>query len=485
MKRLLIALGIVIALVAVAVVVRAARFTPHRTPVATAATLEPLPGAVDRLAAAIRIPSVSPADSTQRDSTAFRAMHAHLAQSFPRVHATLRREVVGRDALLYTWRGTDTTLPPLVLMGHIDVVPVEPGTEQRWTHPPFSGAIADGYVWGRGALDDKSTVLGVLEASEALLVQGFAPRRTVYLAFGADEELGGERGAALIAKLLRSRGVRPHFVVDEGGAVIAGVAPGVSAPVALVGIAEKGFASVELIVRAEGGHSSMPPRSTAAGVLARAITRLEENPFPGGIRGAAAQQFDVLGREMSFGRRVIFANRWLFDPVIERQLTTSPATDAMLRTTTAVTMLEGSPKDNVLPSQARAVVNFRILPGDSVAGVVDRVRRIVDNPRVEVRPLAFTTEPSLVSPTNDAAWALLERSIRQVYGDAVVAPYLVLGGTDSRYFRELTPNVYRFAAVRIEVADLPRIHGTNERISVASYLEGVRFLAQLLRNVAG
>jgi carboxypeptidase PM20D1 len=353
MKRFLAALGVAVVLVAATTVVRAVRFTPHRTPVASATTLEPLPGAVDRLAGAIRIPSVSPTDSAQRDSTAFRMMHAHVAHSFPRVHAALRREVVGRDALLYTWMGSDTTLPPVVLMGHIDVVPVEPGTEQRWTHPPFSGAIADEYVWGRGTLDNKATVLGVLEASEALLAQGFAPRRTVYLAFGADEEVGGQRGAAVIAALLRSRRVHPYFVVDEGGAVIAGVAPGVRAPVALVGIAEKGFTSVELIVRAEGGHSSMPPRSTAAGVLARAITRLEENPFPGGIRGAVAQQLDAFGREMSFGRRVIFANRWLFDGAIKRQLATSPATDAMLRTTTAVTMLEGSPKDNVLPSQAR------------------------------------------------------------------------------------------------------------------------------------
>lgn len=485
MKRLLAALGVGVVAIAVVALVRARQFTPRRVPVPPAVAANPLPGAVDRLVAAIRIPSVSPADSAQRDSAAFRAMHAHLVRSFPRVHATMRRETVGKDALLYTWVGTDSTLPPIVLMGHFDVVPVEPGTEPRWTHPPFSGALTDSHVWGRGTLDDKSTVLGVLEASEALLAEGFAPRSTVYLAFGADEEVGGQRGAAVIAAMLRARGIRPHFVLDEGGAVVAGVAPGVRAPVALVGIAEKGFASLELVVRAEGGHSSMPPRNTAAGVLARAITRVEGDPFPGSIRGAAAQQLDALGREMSFGRRVIFANRWLFDPAIERQLAASPRTDAMLRTTTAVTMLEGSPKDNVLPSQARAVVNFRILPGDSVAGIVDRAHRIIDDLRVEVRLLGVATEPSQISPTNTDAWALLERSIRQVYSDAVVVPYLVLGGTDSRYFRDLTPNVYRFAGFRLEAEDLTRFHGTNERIAIASYLEGIRFLAQLLRNAAG
>jgi carboxypeptidase PM20D1 len=307
----------------------------------------------------------------------------------------------------------------------------------------------------------------------------------VILAFGADEEAGGVEGAAKIAGLLRERAVRPQFVLDEGGGVIAGVIPGIAAPVALVGIAEKGYLSVELSVRAEGGHSSMPPRHTAAGVLARAITRLEAHPLPGGVRGATAALFDAIGPEMSFGGRVIFANRWLFDPLIVRKLAGSPSTDATLRTTTAVTVLEGSPKDNVLPARARAVVNFRILPGDSVAGVLEHVRRVVDDPRVEIRPDPGAVEPSPVSPASGEAWGRIVETIRQTYPDAVVAPYLVLGATDSRYFRDLTPNVYRFAAIRIDDADLKRIHGVNERVAVAAYLEGVRFLAQLIRNTAG
>lgn len=485
MRRAFATLGIGVALLAAVVLVRATQFTPRRVSVAPAVPIEPLEGAVARLVEAIRIPTVSPADSAQRNAAAFSAIHAHIARSFPRVHAAMQREVIGRDALLYTWTGSDSTLPPIVLMGHIDVVPVEPGTEIQWTQPPFSGAVADSHVWGRGALDDKSTVFGVLEASEALLAQGFAPRATVYLAFGADEEVGGDRGAAVIAQTLRARGARPHFVLDEGGAVVSGVVPGVQAPVALVGIAEKGFISLELSVRGEGGHSSIPPKHTAAGVVARAVTRLEANRFPAEVRGAAAQQLDAIGREMPFGRRAIFANRWLFDPVITRQLARSPETDALLRTTTAVTMLEGSPKDNVLPSRARAVVNFRILPGDDTAGVIEHVRRVVDDPRVEIRRLGSATEPSAISSTNNDAWALLERSILQVYSDAVVIPYLVLAATDSRYFRDLTPNVYRFAGFRLGASDLSRVHGTNERISIASYLEGIRFLAQLLRTAAG
>lgn len=229
----------------------------------------------------------------------------------------------------------------------------------------------------------------------------------------------------------------------------------------------------------------MPPRATAAGILSRAVVRLEDNPFPSGVRGAVAEQLDALGREMSFGSRMVFANRWLFDPLIRRQLARAPSTDATIRTTTAVTMLEGSPKDNVLPTRARAVVNLRILPGDNVAGVVERVRRVVDDDRVEVRPLGIVIEPSPLSPTTDSAWTILERSIRQVYRDAVIVPYLVVGATDSRHFRGLTPNVYRFAAARIEADDLRRPHGTDERISIESYLEGIRFLTQLVRNVAG
>jgi carboxypeptidase PM20D1 len=485
MRRVAATLGVIVALVVGIVIVRAIRFVPHRVIVPAATAVDALPGATDRLAAAVRIPTISPGDSTQRDSAAFLAIHALLEKSFPRVHATMGREVVGRDALLYTWRGSDSTLAPVVLMGHVDVVPVESGTETRWTHPPFSGAIVDGYVWGRGTLDDKSTVLGVLEASEALLAQGFQPRRTVYLAFGADEEVGGSRGAVPIAALLRSRGVRPFVVIDEGGTVVSGVMPGVRAPLAVVGIAEKGFVSVELVTSAEGGHSAMPPRTTAAGIVARAVTRLEDNPFQARIGGAVAEQLDAVGREMSFGSRVVFANRWLFDPLIRRQLGRAPSTDATLRTTTAVTMLEGSPKDNVLPSRARAVVNLRILPGDSVSGVVERVRRVVDDSRVEVRPVGPLTEPSPLSPTNDAAWAVLERSIRQVYPDAVIVPYLVVGATDSRHFRDLTPNVYRFSPGRLRADDLLRPHGINERIAVDSYLEGVRFLTRLLRNVAG
>ena len=484
MKRLLAAIGLAVLVLAVIVGVRTSRFTPRHVVVPPAIATNPLPGAADRLAAAIRIPTITPADSALRDSAAFRALRDHLAVSFPKSHAAMTREIAGRDALIFTWTGTDPSMQPVVLLGHMDVVPVEAGTESQWRHAPFSGEIADGFVWGRGTLDDKATVLGLLEATEALIASGFSPARTIILAFGADEEGGGTGGAAIVARLLQSRGVKPLFVLDEGGMVVKGAMPGVTAPVAVVGIAEKGYVTLELTANADGGHSSVPPRHTAAGRIAQAVTKLENSPIPREIRGATADLFDAVGREMPFGMRALFANRWLFDPLIERQLESGARTNATIRTTTAVTMLEGSPKDNVLPSRARAGVNFRILPGDSVAGVIAHVRKVIDDDAIDVRVQGIAVEPSRVSSTTDSAWSIVDRSIRQTYRDAVVAPYLVLGATDSRYFRDLTANVYRFAALRADTSDVSRIHGTNERVSIASYLEGIGFLTQLIRNAA-
>jgi Acetylornithine deacetylase/Succinyl-diaminopimelate desuccinylase and related deacylases len=412
-------------------------------------------------------------------------MHEYLVTSFPHVNATLTREAVGQDALLYKWAGSDPTLEPLVLMGHMDVVPIDPGALKLWTHSPFSGDTADGFVWGRGTLDDKATVMSLLEAAETLIGQGFTPKRTIYFSFGADEELGGSKGAAVIAQLLKSRGIKPYLVLDEGGVVVDHAMPGVNPPVALIGISEKGYETVELSVRGEGGHSSIPPKHTAAGILARAVTRLEDNPLPAGIGPEVSQLFNSVGPEMPFSKRILFANRWLLDPILVRVLASRVTTDAMLRTTTAVTMLEGSPKDNVLPSLARASVNFRIIPGETSAGVIAHVKKVIDDTAVKVTPSGTTFEPSLPSSTNGPAWDGLRRTIAQIYPEAVVSPYLMMGATDSRYFRPLTPNVYRFTGARIDIEDRDRIHGTNERISVKGYLDGITFSEQLMRNLAG
>ncbi|WP_342380629.1 M20 family peptidase [Myxococcus stipitatus] len=485
MKRLFLSLTLGVIVVAVVLVVRTLAFT-SRQGAAEAGTPLVLDAeaASARLAGALRLETVAASEGQPANDAAFQALKAYLREHFPRVHAALKCEPVGAHSLLYTWPGTDASLRPVLLLGHLDVVPVAAGGDSGWVHPPFSGVVADGYVWGRGALDDKGSVLGQLEAVEALLAAGERPRRTVLFAFGADEEVGGLEGAVAIATLLKERGVRLESVLDEGGVIMSGTVPGVSAPVALVGTSEKGFVSVELKVKGEGGHSSMPPPSTAVGVLARAVSKLESTPMPARLAGGSRELFERVGPEMGFGMKLLFANLWLTEPLVVKQLSARPTTNAAVRTTTAVTVFEGGVKDNVLPSGARAVVNFRILPGDSVEGVLAHVRETVDDARVEVGTLAFQSEPSPVSPTDSDSWRHLERSVRQVFPQVVVSPYLNVAATDSRHFVGLSDHVYRFFPAHLQREDLARIHGQDERISVAGYLDAVRFYAAYLRNTA-
>lgn len=438
--------------------------------------------AAARLAAALRLETISHEDPKQLDPDAFIAFHALMERSFPRVHATLERETVNELTLLYRWPGSDPLLRPIVLMSHIDVVPVAPGTEDRWQQPPFGGVIADGFIWGRGALDDKFGVVGILEAIEILLGEGFEPARTTYLVFGHDEEVGGDHGALAAARLLHERGVDPEYVLDEGGAVIVGVVPGLTAPVAAVGIAEKGSVTLELTVAAEGGHSSTPPPHTAIGVLSQALVKLERQQMPRRLGGASLRFFEFAGPEMPLPLRFAFANLWLSRYLIERVLESSPASNATLRTTTAVTMIEGGVKQNVLPAEAKATVNFRILPGDTSADVVAHARRVIDDPAVQIAVGEGAREPTAESPVDGEAFRMLQRSIGESFAGAVVAPYLTLGGTDSRHFELLTPNIYKFAPIIGRRETLALMHGTNERIGVDDYANAIRFYVRLLRN---
>jgi carboxypeptidase PM20D1 len=362
------------------------------------------------------------------------------------------------------------------------VVPVAEDVEARWTHPPFDGVVAEGYLWGRGALDDKSSLLAILEAVEGLLADGFRPERPVVLAFGHDEEIGGA-GAAAVAALLDRRGLAPALVLDEGLAVVEGVLPEVARPVALLGVAEKGYLSLELRAVGEGGHSSAPPRQTAVDVLVRALDRLRKRPLPAGIDGPVEELFTTIATEMSFDRRLVLANLWLFEPLVVRELATQPSTDALLRTTTAPTMLSGSVKDNVLPTEARAVVNFRLHPRDTAESVVAHVRRAIADPRVEVAPYGgFGSEASPVAPTSGAAYELLARTVVRTFRGVVVAPSLVLGGTDARHFTGLTPNVYRFAPFTLGPGDLGRVHGTDERLALEDYGRMIHFYRELIEG---
>lgn len=487
MRRFFTGIAVVVVGLLLVVIGRTLMFRPVPQPIPPPSKLVvDTSSAAARLAGAIRIPTTSHQDPAAIDEDAFLGLHRYLEASFPKAHRAMRREVVNDLSLLYTWRGTEPALPAVLVMAHLDVVPITKGTEAAWTQPPFSGAIADGYIWGRGALDVKSGVTGLLEAAELLAASGFEPRRTIYFAFGHDEEVGGRAGAMRIAELLEERKVELEMVLDEGGVIISGVVPGVDVPIAMIGIAEKGYVSLKLSVTAPGGHSSMPPKHTAIGVLSKAITTLEEDPFEPTL-AHSGRFFRYVAPKMPFSRRILFANLWLFGPVLTRVLSAQPPMAASLHTTTAATMIEGGVKANVLPTDASAVVNFRIYPGETVASVEAAVRAKLDE-RVKVEVLAdgesFGSDPSPVSDVDGPAFALLERTVLAVAQQEgmVVAPYLVVGATDSRYFTGLSKNVYRFLFNRMTAEDLPRLHGTNERIGVEDYGRTVTFYYELLRG---
>ena len=442
--------------------------------------------AAARLGAAVRFKTIASLTDANANAAEFAGLHALLQTSFPKAHAVLKRELIGGHGLLYTWTGSDASAPPFGLMAHQDVVPVAPGTETDWLQPPFSGALHGGFVWGRGAWDDKGNLMAMFEAVELLAASGFQPRQTIYLMFGHDEELGGQRGAAQIAAVLKARDVRLQFVLDEGLLITDGVLPGLSRPAALVGVAEKGYLSLLLTATAAPGHSSMPPpqpQTSAIGMLSAALTRLDAQPMPLAMRGLSQQMFETLAPEMSGLNRVFLSNLWLFKPVVEAQLAKSAGTNATLRTTTALTVFHAGLADNVLPGRATATVNFRLLPGDSSADVLAHVTQVVANPLIRIeRAPALVAEATRVARTDAAGYRLINQTLRQLHPGVVVAPGLMIGATDSRHFEAVADQVYKFSPVRATASDLKRFHGTNERISTANLVELIQFYFQLIRN---
>ena len=440
--------------------------------------------AANRLAGALQFATISWGDAAKRDTEAFEALADYLDRTFPRVRETLAREPIAQHSLLYTWLGRNPSLPPIILTSHLDVVPVEPESEATWSHPPFGGVVADGSVWGRGAIDDKAGVLGLLESVEALLASGFKPMRTVYLAFGHNEEGGGDSsGAAAIAAMLASRGVQHATLLDEGG-VIYDKAPGVKKPVAFVGIAEKGILSLEIVAHAAGGHASMPPAETAVGILGGALSRLERSPMPVQFTGATRAMIDTLAPEMSFGARTLAANLWLtrlFAPLVANR---SPQLNASLRTTIAPPMISASPTENVLPSSARAIVNIRLLPGDSANDVQSHVVRVIGDRRVDVARRGTATEASAVSDYTTPEFAALARSIRAVYPNVLVSPYLTIAATDAREYPAVAANLYRFEPI-LQPGIEEEIHGINEHVTIDAYKNAIRIYSTVITVWAG
>jgi carboxypeptidase PM20D1 len=368
-------------------------------------------------------------------------------------------------------------------MGHYDVVPVIQGTERLWQHKPFAGELSEGFLYGRGTLDDKTTVIGILEAVEYLLHKGYQPERSIYLAFGHDEEVSGKNGGKSIAELCEKRQIEFEYILDEGGSIKADGLSGIQKPIALVGIAEKGFLTLQLNVTTEGGHSSMPPPQTGIGIMAEAIDKVQKNPFPARLEGAAAYTIDYLAPEMPFSNKLVMANRWLFKPLITKVMENSKPGNATVRTTIAPTIFEAGVKDNVLPIEAMAKINFRIVPGDTAAYVIQRIKNVIDKNQVTVEPLGtHDPNPSGISDTATLGFRLIHQTIKRCFPDVIVTPNLVVGATDSRFYKNVSKNIYRFMPVRMTDEDLKRFHGTNERISITDFKNVVLFYVEMIKG---
>ncbi|MCC5908145.1 MAG: M20 family peptidase [Balneolaceae bacterium] len=435
---------------------------------------------IDRFSRSLQFQTLS-SDEIERDTSEFLAFLDFIEEEFPLVHDTLERTLFGELTPLYYWEGSDPSLDPIMLMGHYDVVPVDSTDIDGWTYEPFSGRVADGYIWGRGAIDNKINVMWILETTEYLLTNAYQPQRGIYFMFGHDEEIGGRDGAREVARYLQDRNENLYFVLDEGGAVLTDALP-LDKPSALVGIAEKGYISLELIARTPGGHSSIPPQEMAISELSKAIVKLHQNQFSARLEGTAEKMFDSVASKFPFTFRLIYGNRRATSGLLKRALLSDSGTAAMVRTTIAPTMFRSGVKDNVLPNEARAVVNFRILPGDSFETVKEHVENVIDNDKITIREYAsFQISPSPVSGIDGSAYRILQQTIMDRFQDVYVAPYLVMAATDSRYFTTLTDQVYRFTPFMMSVRGMEMIHGTNERVRVEDYEGAIDFYHHLIR----
>lgn len=440
------------------------------------------PGAIERFSKALQIKTVSPENLADFDSLEFRKFNDFMKSSYPLMDSLLEKKRFNDFSHLFFWKGTDTSLKPIILMAHLDVVPVIEKNLSEWKSPPFAGVIKNDTIWGRGAIDDKVGVIAISEAVEWLLKNNYRPKRDIYLAFGHDEEIGGPRGAMAIASYLKDQGVEAEFIMDEGGVIANGLVPGVSKDVALIGTAEKGFLSLNFSVKIEGGHSSMPGKETAIDVLASAISKIKKNPLPTKFTVPLEGFIDYLGPEMPFTNKLIFANKSILKPLILSAFEKSPSSSAMIRTTTAPTIFNSGVKDNIIPQRANATVNFRILPETTIQDVLDHVTKVIDDNRVVIEKSSTANEASNLSSTDSYGFRLINRTIKELYPEVLTSPNLVVGATDSRHFKLLTPNIYRFSPIHLNEDTKKSFHGLNERLAVSDFNNGILFYINLLKN---
>ena len=436
--------------------------------------------AAERLAASLRIETISYQDRAQINYEAFQQFNDYLARTYPGVFRELEVEVVNGYSLLIRWPGSDPSLKPILFTAHTDVVPVEPGTEAGWTHPPFDGVIADGRIYGRGTLDDKAGVLSLLEAAEQLLAEGYAPRRGIVLAFGHDEEISGLEGAAALAARMQALGLRFEWMVDEGGMIFADNPLLPERPVAMVNVAEKGYLTLTLAATGEGGHSSNPPKVSTIGRLSNALALIEANPFEPRLVGPVEAMFETLAPHVDQPQRLIFENLWLTGPLVANRMAEERLTLPFVRTTTALTMFNAGVKENVVPQRAEARVNFRLLPGDTPEMVVDYITGLLDDPAVEITYNRWENIPP-ISDHEGPGFKVISDAIGEIYPEAVVAPSLLTATTDTRHYVELAKDLYRFHGMLMDAGQASSIHGTDEYITIDSYEKVIAIAGAMLR----
>jgi carboxypeptidase PM20D1 len=436
--------------------------------------------AAARLSQAIRFPTVSlVADSDDR--APFQHLHAWMQQTYPAFHAAAKREAFGEFSLMYTWTGADPAQPPMVLTAHMDVVPAPADTLEAWRDDPFGGVVQDGYISGRGAIDDKGSLVALLEAAEFLASQGRQPQRTIIFALGHDEEIGGENGAVLMAGALARRGVRAWFVLDEGSAAL-DPHPLTGAPAAMIAVAERGFATMRVRAVGQPGHSSMPPHETAVSLAAEAVDRIHAMPIQRSLEGGPAlDMMRALAPELSFTTRMAVANEWLFGPLLKSRMDADQAARALMGTSVAPTMINGGSRANVMPAEVEAMINFRLHPRDTSDEILARARAATaDLEGVTLDWAEPPREATQVSSTRSASYALIAALTGAALHDIPVAPGLMLAGADARHYEGVAENVYRFQPVLFTSQDLEGVHGLNERLSIVNLDRMIRFYIGLM-----
>ena len=439
-------------------------------------------GAAERLSSFIQLETVTYNDFSRIDIKEHRKIEKFFKKNFPSLLSLVNFTKLNDFAYIFRWEGKNKDTKPVLFMAHFDVVPAQDGA---WEHPPFSGDIDGGQIWGRGTLDTKSSLLGILESAETLAKGGFTPETTLYFAFGGDEEIMGLHGAVNIVKYFEEENISFSWVLDEGSIIADNMLTMVSEPIALIGIAEKGFANINLSARATPGHASMPPDHTASGLVSRAVCRLEQKPFPVFLTKTVRSFLKALIPHVSFPLALVFANLWLFGPLVKLIFKKSPTTAAMVRTTQAATVLKGSGKDNILPDIAEAIVNVRILPGTTKTAVLKRMKKVIRDPQVEA---AFTDEKDASNPVPESSikgngYRAITSAVAAVYPQAVTAPFLVTATTDSRHYKSIADNIYRFVPMVLTGEDLKKIHGFNESISIENYTRIINFFTELIKTL--